>query len=125
METTRQYKIAYTETAIQDMEEKADYISCQFRDPALALTWYTRLRDAIQQNLKTMPLKYPLYSLEPWSLRVSAYSLFATMWFCIVWMRHSPVSTSVQSAPRAVTSLPISPDRNTHDCKTSPSGHQP
>ena len=37
METPRQYKIAYTETAIQDMEEKADYISCQFRDPTLAL----------------------------------------------------------------------------------------
>ena len=66
METTQQYKTAYTETAIQDLEEKADYISCQFRDPALALTWYTRLRDAIQQNLKTMPLKYPLYSIEPW-----------------------------------------------------------
>ena len=66
METTRQYKIAYTETAILDMEEKADYIICQFRDPTLALTWYTRLRDAIQQNLKTMPLKYPLYNLEPW-----------------------------------------------------------
>lgn len=83
METTRQYKIAYTETAIQDMEEKADYINCQFRDPALALTWYTRLRDAIQQNLKTMPLKYPLYSLEP-TLRASAYLPSAMTWFCIV-----------------------------------------
>ena len=66
MEALRQYKISYTETAIQDLEEKADYISCQFRDPALALTWYTRLRDAIQRELKTMPSKYPLYSLEPW-----------------------------------------------------------
>ena len=66
METLRQYKISYTETAIQDLEEKADYISCQFRDPALALTWYTRLRDAIQRELKTMPEKYPLYSVEPW-----------------------------------------------------------
>ena len=66
METPRQYKVSYTETAIQDLEEKADYISCQFQDPALALTWYTRLRDAIQQDLRTMPGKYPLYSLEPW-----------------------------------------------------------
>lgn len=66
METLRQYKISYTETAIQDLEEKADYISCQFRDPALALTWCTRLRDAIQRELKTMPEKYPLYSAEPW-----------------------------------------------------------
>lgn len=64
METLRQYKISYTETAIQDLEEKADYISCQFRDPALALTWYTRLRDAIQRELKTMPEKYPLYSVD-------------------------------------------------------------
>ena len=38
METPRQYKVSYTETAIQDLEEKADYISCQFQDPALALT---------------------------------------------------------------------------------------
>ena len=66
METLRRYKISYTETAIQDLEEKADYISCQFLDPALALTWYTRLRDAIQRELKTMPEKYPLYSVEPW-----------------------------------------------------------
>ena len=66
METPRQYKVSYTETAIQDLEEKADYISCQFQDPALALTWYTRLRDAIQRELRTMPSKYPLYSLEPW-----------------------------------------------------------
>ena len=66
METPRQYKVSYTETAIQDLEEKADYISCQFRDPALALTWYTRLRDAIQRDLRAMPSNYPLYSLEPW-----------------------------------------------------------
>ena len=32
----------------------------------MALAWYTRLRDAIQRELKTMPGKYPLYSLEPW-----------------------------------------------------------
>ena len=66
METPRQYKVSYTETAIHDLEEKADYISCQFQDPALALSWYTRLRDAIQRELITMPGKYPLYSLEPW-----------------------------------------------------------
>lgn len=69
METLRQYKIAYTETSIQDMEEKVDYISCQFSDPALALAWYTRLRDAIQRELRTMPYKYPLYSIEPWYSR--------------------------------------------------------
>ena len=66
MEAPRQYEVSYTETAIQDREEKAEYISSQFRDPALALTWYTRLRDAIQRDLRTMPGKYPLYSVEPW-----------------------------------------------------------
>lgn len=66
MGTPRQYKVSYTEAAIQDLEEKADYISCQFRDPALALTWYTRLREAIQRDLRAMPSKYPLYSLESW-----------------------------------------------------------
>ena len=67
METLRHYEILYTETAIQDMEEKADYISCQFQDSSLALTWYFRLRDAIQEHLTTMPNKYPLYPAEPWA----------------------------------------------------------
>ena len=47
METLRHYEILYTETAIQDMEEKADYIAFHFQDSALALSWYFRLRDAI------------------------------------------------------------------------------
>ena len=38
METLRRYEILYTETA-------------QFRDSLLALTWYFRLRDAIQEHL--------------------------------------------------------------------------
>lgn len=67
METLPIYEILYTEAAIQDMEEKADYIACQFRDSGLALTWYFRLRDAIQKNLTTMPHKYPLYPVEPWT----------------------------------------------------------
>ena len=67
METLPQYKILYTETAIQDMEEKADYIACQFRDQGLALAWYVRLRDAIGENLATLPYKYPLYRQEPWT----------------------------------------------------------
>lgn len=67
MEMPQIYEIIYTETAAQDMEEKAEYISCQFQDSALALTWYFRLRNAIQDHLATMPQKYPLYSVEPWA----------------------------------------------------------
>lgn len=66
METLPTYEILYTEAAIQDMEEKADYIACQFRDSSLALTWYSRIRNSIQENLTTMPSKYPLYPVEPW-----------------------------------------------------------
>lgn len=76
METLRRYEILYTETAIQDMEEKADYISCQFRDSSLALTWYFRLRDAIQEHLTTMPNKYPLYPEEPWAQKGIRQFLF-------------------------------------------------
>ena len=66
METSHQYKIVYTETAIRDMEEKMDYIACRFRDASLAMAWYVRLRDAIWDHLKTMPHKYLLYQEEPW-----------------------------------------------------------
>lgn len=76
METLRRYEILYTETAIQDMEEKADYISCQFRDSSLALTWYFRLMDAIQEHLTTMPNKYPLYPEEPWAQKGIRQFLF-------------------------------------------------
>ena len=44
------YEIYYTETAIADIEEKAAYISQVFLDPALAMSWYTRVRDAIQEG---------------------------------------------------------------------------
>ena len=67
METLRHYEIRYTETAVRDMEEKAYYITCHFQDSSLALTWYFRLRDAIQKQLTTMPNKYPLYPVEPWA----------------------------------------------------------
>lgn len=60
------YEIYYTETAIADIEEKAAYISQVFRDPALAMSWYTRVRDAIQEDLSFFPLKYPLYQVSPW-----------------------------------------------------------
>ena len=66
MEQIPQYKIIYTETAVLDIEEKADYIEIQLREPGLALSWYLRLKETIQQNLTTFPFKYPLYDVEPW-----------------------------------------------------------
>ncbi len=45
------YEIYYTQTAEQDILEEFSYILHQFRDPALAETWYTRLRETIQSNL--------------------------------------------------------------------------
>lgn len=69
METIRQYKIAYTETAIRDIEEKVEYISVVLQEPAVAETWYLRLRNTIQENLDTFPLKFPLYNRSPWNQR--------------------------------------------------------
>lgn len=76
MEALRRYEIFYAETAVRDMEEKADYIACHFRDSALALTWYFRLRDAIQEHLTTLPGKYPLYQAQPWAQKGIRQFLF-------------------------------------------------
>ena len=76
MDGIRQYKIIYTETAIRDIEEKADYIAAQFRDPELAETWYLRLRAEIQQDLTTFPRKYPAYHVE--SCKSKGIRLFRT-----------------------------------------------
>lgn len=67
MDEILRYKIIYTETAIRDIEEKADYIAFQLHDPELAQVWYQRLRAELQENLSTFPLKYPLYDVEPWN----------------------------------------------------------
>lgn len=67
MDEILRYKIIYTETAIQDIEEKADYIAFQLHDPELAQVWYQRLRTELQENLSAFPLKYSLYDVEPWN----------------------------------------------------------
>ena len=76
MDDFPQYRIVYTRTAVQDIEEKADYISAQFRDQNLAATWYFRLRKEIQTDLSTFPLKYQCYDAEPW--RERGVRLFVT-----------------------------------------------
>lgn len=69
MDEIQRYRVIYTETAIRDIEEKADYIAAQFRAPELAETWYLRLRAEIQRNLSTFPRKYPVYHVEPWETK--------------------------------------------------------
>lgn len=69
MEQIQRYEIIYTETAAQDIEEKADYIAAQFCDLELAETWYFRLKADIQKQLATFPFKFPLYNVEPWNER--------------------------------------------------------
>ena len=61
MDEPRRYKVIYTEAAAHDIEEKADYITVQFRDMDLAEKWYRRLREAIQERVSTFPKKYALY----------------------------------------------------------------
>lgn len=66
MEQIPKYKVIYAERAIRAIEEKADYITAQFRDPELAERWYLSLRASIQEQLTTFPNKSQLYSVEPW-----------------------------------------------------------
>lgn len=65
----KRYRIVYTESAVRDMEEKADYISLNLCDPALAETWYLRLRTEILKDLTQFPYKYPLYPISKWSAK--------------------------------------------------------
>lgn len=76
MSDIQHYTVFYTDTAITDMDEKADYITFQFQDPGLAERWYVRLRDEIQSKLTTFPFKYPLYDVQPW--RERGVRLFTT-----------------------------------------------
>lgn len=69
MEQIPKYKVVYAESAIRDIEEKADYIAVQFRDPRLAGRWYLSLRASIQEQLTTFPHKFQLYNVEPWHQR--------------------------------------------------------
>lgn len=69
MEQIPKYEVIYTENAVQDIEEKADYIAVQFRDPELAERWYRNLRASIQEQLTTFPYKFQPYNVEPWIQR--------------------------------------------------------
>ena len=63
----KKYQIIYTESAVRDMEEKADYISLNLHDPSRAEMWYLRLRREILTDLTEFPYKYPLYPIKKWS----------------------------------------------------------
>lgn len=65
----KEYRIVYTESALRDLEEKADYISLDLREPALAEKWYLRLRAGIMENLTCFPYKYPLCRVEAWAAK--------------------------------------------------------
>lgn len=67
MSDIQQYQIIYTESAIGDIEEKADYITFRLQEPSLAERWYFRLRDEIYNNLTEFPYKFPVYNTEPWN----------------------------------------------------------
>lgn len=69
MEQILKYRVLYAESAIRDIEEKADYISAQFHDPKLAERWYQSLRTSIQDQLTTFPHKFQLYNVDSWNQR--------------------------------------------------------
>lgn len=65
----KEYQILYTESAIQDMEEKADHIAFNLHAPDLAERWYLRLKAGIRENLASFPYKYPLCRAEAWAAK--------------------------------------------------------
>lgn len=69
MEEIKRYEIVYTETAEQQILEKADYITWQFGAPDLAEVWYERLCTDIQKDLTTFPHKFQFYDASPWRER--------------------------------------------------------
>lgn len=66
MTEMQQSDVRYTATVVQDLLEKASYITQQLQDTELAAAWYARLRGTIQQNLSFFPYKYPLHNAAPW-----------------------------------------------------------
>lgn len=61
-----QYQIFYTETAVNDISGKFQYITHAFHDRVLAEHWYFRLKAEIRSNLSSMPAKFAYYDVAPW-----------------------------------------------------------
>ena len=95
MDGIQKYDIFYTQSAITDIEDKADYIAFQLHSPNVAETWYKQLRKTIRENLSTFPLKYPSYQVEPWAERgirlfvahndMILYSVDASAYIVYIW----------------------------------------
>lgn len=62
----KRYQVLYTESAMQDLEEKMAYIALTLGAADLAQTWYRRLRAEILQDLAHFPRKYPLCAFPKW-----------------------------------------------------------
>lgn len=110
MGNIQEYKILYTETALADIEEKADYITFQFQDPFLAERWYLQLREQIVDSLSTFPYKYPCYDAAPWREKgvrffvtrsdVVLYTVddtIATVWIWAVCTKGRDLSTHLEN----------------------------
>ena len=67
MDELKQYKIAYTEAAEEDIFSKAEYIEKAYHDSDLAYKWYSRLRTQIQKDLSFLPYKYQPYTAGAWA----------------------------------------------------------
>lgn len=55
------FEVNFTETALQDMEEKADYIAYDLFAPQSAQRWYEQLRNSVMKYLSEFPEMYPPY----------------------------------------------------------------
>ena len=67
MEELKRYRIFYTTPAKLDIRAKIAYISDSLHDMRVASDWYTRLWNAIQEELTFLPYKYPIYNRGRWA----------------------------------------------------------
>jgi len=61
-----QYKIEYTDEAIQDLRDIYEYISFALNQPSIAKAHTKRIREEIQK-LNFLPLRYKTVDWEPWA----------------------------------------------------------
>jgi toxin ParE1/3/4 len=60
-----EWKVVYTEQAERDLRSIFEYIAFSLREPEVAKNQSRRIVD-MAAKLNQMPLRYPLYSKEPW-----------------------------------------------------------
>ena len=78
------YKINYSDEALNDLIQIHDYIAYVANEPANAKSLINDIRNAIKK-LDTFPLRYPVVSFSPWdSLKIKYFTVKNQIIFYLV-----------------------------------------